>query len=68
MSSAQYRDTVKKIPTKYKSCQSEFQQRCPGQCTCDYGTRSNYDHMQFEHYVKGRPEYVPYVQRIPGWK
>jgi hypothetical protein len=68
MFSVQYRDTVKKIPTQYKNLGNELQQKCPGQCTCNFGTRSNYDSMQFNHYVRGKPERLHITEKISGWK
>ena len=66
--SAQYREG-QKLVNQYKNAQSNTSQdKCPGKCTCDFGTRSNYDQKQFGYYVKGENEDIKLIQVIPGWK
>lgn len=67
MPSAQYSDGTKKIPTQYKR-RNDKPQQCPGKCTCDFGTRSSYDQMQYDQYVKGDAEHIRTVNKIPNWK
>jgi hypothetical protein len=66
--SVQYREGTKPIPTKYKEMCDVDVQHCPGQCSCDLGTRSTYDQKQFAHYVQGKAENIPVVAKVSGWK
>lgn len=65
--SAQYREGKKPIPTDYKSNYDQFEQTCPGQCTCNFGERTNYDKIQYSYYVKHHPENLITVKEIKGW-
>lgn len=44
-------------------------QSCPGQCTCNFGTRTSYDELQRSSILK-EPRNIKYptVKIIPGWK
>ena len=65
--SAQYREGKKQIPTDYKSSYNQFEQTCPGQCSCDLGDRTNYDRLQYSYIVDHKPENLVTVKEIKGW-
>jgi hypothetical protein len=41
---------------------------CPGSCSCEPGSRTQYDRMQYTKYVTGQPQTIPTVMDVPGWK
>lgn len=64
--SAQYREGSKPTPPSYQIGKQKMD-TCQGQFTCNFGKRSAYDVMQFQHYVKGAKEPIQTVKNIPGW-
>lgn len=68
MPTAQYRSEQKLSKTDYRNCANKHNLCCNGKCTCDYGTRSNYDNIQYQHYVMGKRFQIQTVKDIPGWK
>ena len=68
MPSSQYQHEQKCCKTDYKTCANKHNLCCNGKCTCNYGTRSYYDNIQLQHYVKGQPFLLQTVKEIPGWK
>jgi len=64
--SAQYREGSKKIPTSYQIGKQKAEP-CSRQCSCNFGKRSAYDAMQFQHYVNGAKEPIITVKKLPGW-
>jgi len=66
---AQCYENTKKYNTKYeKSYQTQLPTNCPGSCTCNLGTRTQYDYIQYNNYVAGQHKQFNLVQRVPGWK
>lgn len=67
--STQYREGAKKpIPSNYTTLKNKYMQCCQGQCTCDIGTRTNYDKAQYKINVLHKDVKLPLVTRIPGWQ
>jgi hypothetical protein len=65
-----YREETRR-PSQYLSQYKSYQNatlNCPGSCSCDFGTRTNYDRMQYGTYVQGKPDQLPVVFEIAGWK
>jgi len=58
--SAQYREGNKKIrPANYEELKQMTQwSTCPGSCSCDLGSRSTFDQLQYQSMVLGQPNYA----------
>jgi len=65
--SAQYREGGKKFYTKYLTNDSTLPS-CPGSCSCDFGTRTEYDAEQMEWAMTGEFPELKLVRKISGWK
>jgi hypothetical protein len=58
--SVQYREGNRKIrPCDYEELQQMTQcSSCSGSCSCNLGSRSSFDQLQFQTYVLGEPNYA----------
>ena len=66
--SSQYHENGKRKVFYQNNCIVDSQKSCPGSCTCDYGTRTEYDYMQFQHFMLGKQVQIPVMSQVPKWK
>lgn len=66
--SSEYRENAKTRKTLYQNTSYNTKEFCPGSCTCDYGTRTEYDYMQYQNFILGKKSYLPIVKEVSNWK
>ena len=65
----QYRESSFVRPNYEYNKLNPVKQGCPGQCTCNFGTRTSYDELQRSWVSKGQKDIkFPTVKVIPVWK
>lgn len=64
---SQYNDGMKQIPAIYAQSNNENNYNCPAQCSCDLGTRTAYDVMQYQKFVLNENVQFPKISNNTTW-